>query len=108
MKKLEDPLRTLMSMADDARKQVDSLVSQGARTVRGALPELPVPGAKGNTLPTGPTEILAKLPKLPSLPGAEAKPAPAARKPPPTPAAIIRKGYTLRNATYPTGFRLRR
>lgn len=98
-----------MSMAEDARKQFDSMIGQGTRTMRSALPELPIPGATGNSkLPAGPTEILAKLPKLPSLPRVEAKPATRAAPRPPARPLATREGYKLRNATHPTGFRLRR
>lgn len=67
----QDPLRQIMSMADDLRRNVDSMITQGTRQVKGALPQLPFPGAGNGVpeLPKGPQELLAKFPKLPELPG---------------------------------------
>lgn len=105
----KDPLRQLMDMAEDFRSNVDSMVSQGTKSVQASLPELPFPGEGKAKLPS-PTGILAKLPKLPSLPiaGAEkaAAPTPTPISPTPTPLAI-REGYKLRDAWHPTGYQLR-
>jgi len=76
----QDPLRQIMSMADDARKQVDSLISQGTRQIKTTLPQLPFPGDGTPELPKGPQELLAKLPKLPEIPGLPTPELPAAKK----------------------------
>ena len=69
----QDPLRQMMTMVEDLRRNVDSMISQGTRRIRSSVPALPFPG--GATpglpagLPSGPQDLLAKLPALPELPG---------------------------------------
>lgn len=69
----QDPLRQMMTMVDDLRRNVDSMISQGTRQIRSSLPALPLPGGATPELPaglpSGPQELLTKLPKLPELPG---------------------------------------
>lgn len=113
----QDPLRTFMSMAEDLRSNVDSMISQGTKSIQASLPALPgFPG--GGKAPTGSKGIgdilsrLPKIPNLPALPGTEAaetkkttttsRPSMAGR--PTTPAG---EGYKLRNAFQATGYRLR-
>jgi len=57
-----------MEMADDVRKNIDSVISQGTRQVKSSLPELPFPGGEASDFAKGPQDILAKIPKLPLLP----------------------------------------
>jgi len=78
----QDPLRQFMNMADDVRRNIDSMISQGTRQIKTTLPQLPFPGAGGGApeLPTGPQELLAKLPKLPEIPGLPTPAIPAAKK----------------------------
>lgn len=110
----KDPLRQLMEMADQVRSNVDSMVSEGTKGIRGALPELPFPGEGKTRSPlAAPEDILARLPKLPRLPGMaeeKAAPTPVAPRPTPTPRPTglgIPGGYQLRDAFHPSGYQLR-
>lgn len=62
-----DPLRTFISLLEDARSKIDSIVKTGAKQITGTLPTLPFPAeVKVPTLPS--VEEIIKLPTLPELP----------------------------------------
>jgi len=65
---VKDPLRQIMEMADDVRKNIDSAITQGTKQVKSTLPQLPFPGGEAPDFAKGPQDILTKIPKLPLLP----------------------------------------
>lgn len=109
----QDPLRTFMSMADDLRANVDSMISQGTKSIQASLPALPgFPGGKTPVGSKGIGDILSRLPKIPSLPalpGTEAAETKRTTAPTPTPRPMppTSEGYRLRNAFVTTGYQLR-
>lgn len=89
-----DPLRTLISLAEDARSKIDSIIRTGATRIAGTLPELPFPAeVKAPTLPSV-EEVIAKLPKLPEIPELPGLPGLEAERgaPSPPPRIFLGKG----------------
>jgi hypothetical protein len=111
---VQDPLRMLMSMTEDLRSNIDSMINQGTKSIQASLPTLPgFPGGKTPAGSKGIGDILSKLPKIPSLPplpGTEAaaeKRTTTAERPTPPSITLPSEGYRLRNTWHPTGYQLR-